>query len=346
MTPETRLAAIRSGDRRALARAITLAESTRSDHRRETQALLDALGPASDATFRVGITGTPGVGKSTFIESFGLLLTRDLGLRLAVLAVDPSSSRSGGSILGDKTRMSELNREPNAFIRPSPASGTLGGVARRTREAIRLCEAAAFDVVLVETVGVGQSETAVAQTTDAFVLLVGPGGGDELQGVKRGIMELADLVVVNKCDGDLAPFATATASDYASALRLVRPRTKTWTPEVSLASAVTGDGVARVWDALKRYRVATEQERDHRRADQNVAWLWDEVTGEVLSRLHRDPMAAGLEVAVAAGTLGPAVAAQRLLANLRGPHTPATLVTLAAQADTDDILGSRRRSDA
>ena len=311
-----RIAAIRSGDRRALARAITLVESTRPDHRVEAQQLLDALGPPEPTTLRVGISGTPGVGKSTFIEAFGVHLTRNLGRRLAVLAVDPSSSRTGGSILGDKTRMEELNREPNAFIRPSPSRGTLGGVARRTREAIRLCEAAGFDIVLVETVGVGQSETAVSQTTDVFVLLVAPGGGDELQGVKRGIMELADLVVVNKCDGDLRPLASATAADYASALRLTRPRSAAWTPDVLLASARTGEGITDVWAGLERYRTATAAELGPRRAHQNVAWLWDEVTGDVLQRLHRDPLANTLEHAVGAGEISPVVAAQRLVDRL------------------------------
>ena len=218
--------AVRAGDRRALARAITLVESTRRDHRADAVALLDAILPATGTATRVGISGAPGAGKSTFIEALGLHLV-DAGHRVAVLAVDPSSARSGGSILGDKTRMEQLSRRPEAFIRPSPSGGTLGGVARRTREALLVCEAAGFDVVLVETVGVGQSEVAVAGMVDLFVLLLAPGAGDELQGVKRGIVELADLIVVNKADGDLLDPARHTAADYAHALHLVRSRPTT-----------------------------------------------------------------------------------------------------------------------
>src|SRR5947208_3828114 len=230
------------GDRRALARAITRVESTRADHRAEAEALLAEVLPHVGGAMRVGISGAPGAGKSTFIEALGLhLVERDH--RVAVLAVDPSSTRSGGSILGDKTRMEELTRSPHAFVRPSPTSGTLGGVARRTREALLLCEAAGFDVVLVETVGVGQSEVKVAAMVDLFLVLVAPGGGDELQGLKRGIMELADLVVVNKADGDLAATAAHTAADYAAALHLVRPRTPVWTPRVLTCSALTGLGI-------------------------------------------------------------------------------------------------------
>lgn len=214
---------ILSGERRALARAITLVESIRADHRAAATALLDRVGQAGRQALRIGLSGTPGVGKSTFIESFGLMLTGQ-GLKVAVLAVDPSSSRSGGSILGDKTRMEFLSRDPNAFIRPSPSQTHLGGVARRTREAVALCEAAGFDVILIETVGVGQSETLVAEMTDLFILLMAPAGGDELQGVKRGIMEMADIILVNKADGDLKPAAMRTVADYAGALRLLRKR--------------------------------------------------------------------------------------------------------------------------
>ncbi|MGJ8610488.1 MAG: methylmalonyl Co-A mutase-associated GTPase MeaB, partial [Octadecabacter sp.] len=213
---------IRAGERRALARAITLVESTRADDRAKAAQLLAALGTDRQA-LRIGLSGTPGVGKSTFIESFGKMLTGQ-GLRVAVLAVDPSSTRSGGSILGDKTRMDLLSRDPNAFIRPSPSQSQLGGVARRTREAIALCEAADFDVVLIETVGVGQSETAVAEMSDLFLLLLAPAGGDELQGVKRGIMETCDIILVNKADGDLKLQATRTCADYSGALRLMRKR--------------------------------------------------------------------------------------------------------------------------
>ncbi|MFN5827139.1 MAG: methylmalonyl Co-A mutase-associated GTPase MeaB, partial [Rhodobacterales bacterium] len=211
---------LRAGDRRALARAITLVESARADHRVQAQALVAALRATGRQALRIGLSGTPGVGKSTFIESFGLMLTGQ-GHRVAVLAVDPSSARSGGSILGDKTRMDLLSRDPNAFIRPSPSQTQLGGVARRTREAVALCEAAGFDVVLIETVGVGQSETMVDDLCDLFVLLLAPAGGDGLQGVKRGIMEMADLILVNKADGDLRPAALRTCADYAGALRLL-----------------------------------------------------------------------------------------------------------------------------
>ena len=221
MDNEELATAIGAGDRRALARAITLVESTRADHRAQALGLLGALALSGRQALRIGLSGTPGVGKSTFLESFGLMLT-GLGLRVAVLAVDPSSVLSGGSILGDKTRMERLSRDPNAYIRPSPSQTHLGGVARRTREAVALCEGAGFDVVLIETVGVGQSETMVAELCDIFVLLMAPAGGDELQGVKRGIMEMADLILVNKADGDLKAAAQRTCSDYSGALHLLR----------------------------------------------------------------------------------------------------------------------------
>src|SRR5690349_10396595 len=246
--------AVRAGDRRSLARAITLVESTRPDHREEAAALLDELMPATGGATRAGISGAPGAGKSTFIEALGLHLV-DEGHQVAVLAVDPSSTRGGGSILGDKTRMEELSRTRGAFIRPSPSGGTLGGVARRTREALLVCEAAGFDVVLVETVGVGQSEVAVAGLVDLFLLLLAPGAGDELQGVKRGIVELADLVVVNKADGALADLARHTAGDYGNALHLLRARTDGWTARVLSCSALLGEGIAEVWAAVEEYMV-------------------------------------------------------------------------------------------
>ncbi|MGV3759168.1 MAG: methylmalonyl Co-A mutase-associated GTPase MeaB, partial [Actinomycetota bacterium] len=232
-------AAIREGDRRALARAITLVESTRSDHRAEAIDLLDEVLPATGASMRIGISGVPGAGKSTLVEALGLRAI-DAGHRVAVLAVDPSSSVSGGSILGDKTRMAELGRHPDAYIRPSPSSGVLGGVARRTRESILLCEAADFDVVIVETVGVGQSEVAVADLVDLFVLVASPAGGDELQGIKRGIMELADVIVVNKADGDLRAAANRAAADLRHAAHLLRPKRPGGTVEVTTCSALTG----------------------------------------------------------------------------------------------------------
>ncbi len=300
------------GDRRALARAITIVESTRADHRAEAVALLDAL-PRHDDTFRIGITGTPGVGKSTFIETFGLHLVRDLELRVAVLAVDPSSSRTGGSILGDKTRMAELARHPNAFIRPTASGGTLGGVARRTREVIRLVEAARYDVVLVETVGVGQSEIAVANLTDAFVLLVAPAGGDELQGVKRGIMELADVIVVNKCDGALEAQARSTLSDYASALGLMRPSSPSWTPRALAASAITGMGVDMLWSTLIDLRAARSREQIERRRAQENAALWSDVNDRVIDALRADQRVQTIEADVRSGARSASKAAEFIL---------------------------------
>jgi LAO/AO transport system kinase len=317
---------IADSDRRALAQAITLVESTRPEHRDEAIELLDLILPRTGSGDRLGISGSPGVGKSTFIEAFGLHLVES-GHRVAVLAVDPSSRRSGGSILGDKTRMVDLVRHPAAFIRPSPAGTTLGGVARRTREALLLCEAAGFDVVIVETVGVGQSETAVADLVDLFVLLVAPGGGDDLQGIKRGIMELADLVVVNKADGDLAAAAGRTAADYRNALGLMRPRWDGEAPEVLTVSALTRQGIDDVWSAVER--MATESRRaDHRqrhRADQAVAWMWDEVRDELVDRLladaHTASMVDELERAVASGSTTPAAAARRILTTTTGRPT-------------------------
>ena len=314
---------IPTGDRRALARAITLVESGRPDHRAQATALLDRLAATGRQALRIGLSGTPGVGKSTFIESFGLHLTGQ-GLRVAVLAVDPSSARSGGSILGDKTRMEQLSRDPRAFIRPSPSQAHLGGVARRSRESVALCEAAGFDVVLVETVGVGQSETLVAGMTDLFILLLAPAGGDELQGVKRGIMEMADLILVNKADGDLKPAAMRTVADYAGALHLLRrrPQDPEGFPKVLPVSAVEGQGVAQAWEemqALARWR----QDHGHwaaRRADQARDWLEDEVRSALLARLTADPairaaMAAASQD-VAQGHVSPAAAAARVLAAL------------------------------
>ncbi len=323
--------AIAAGERRALARAITLIESTRGEHRDQAQALLARLlskndpgaGPGAGNAVRIGISGTPGVGKSTFIEAFGGFLT-GRGHKVAVLAVDPSSGLSGGSILGDKTRMPDLARDPNAYIRPSPSGGTLGGVARRTREAMFLVEAAGFDVVLVETVGVGQSETAVADMVDIFLLLLAPGGGDELQGIKRGIIELADLVVVNKADGDLAPAAGRAASDYRAALGLIRPKSPHWTARVLLASALNGTGIDEIWAAVEAYRDALGPagELDALRARQAMAWMWAEVNDRLAAELKRHPAVAAalpdLEARVAAGELTPSAAAAALLEKFLG----------------------------
>jgi LAO/AO transport system kinase len=311
-------AQIVDGDRRALARGITLVESTRADHRAEADDLLTEVMPRTGGAIRLGISGAPGSGKSTLIEALGLHLV-DGGRRVAVLAVDPSSTRTGGSILGDKTRMGDLTRRAEAFVRPSPTGGTLGGVARRTREAMLLCEAAGFDVVLIETVGVGQSEVTVEGMVDCFLLIIAPGGGDELQGIKRGIMELADLVVVNKADGELAATASVTASDYASALRLVRAKTESWTPRVVMASALEGRGIDECWAAVEEHHraLAGAGELAQRRGAQAKAWMWGEVSAALLDRLRQDPAAAQaatrLEAAVAKGEIPPTVAAEKVL---------------------------------
>jgi len=311
-----------AGERRALARAITLIESTRSDHRETAEALLHELLPHSGNSIRLGITGVPGVGKSTFIESFGLEVTRR-GHRLAVLAVDPSSPRSGGSILGDKTRMEELSRDENAFIRPSPSGCTLGGVARRTREAMLVCEAAGYDVVIVETVGVGQSETAVADMVDMFLLLLVPGGGDELQGIKKGIVELADAIIVTKADGDLAIAAERAARDYSTALHLLTPANAVWPVPVRTCSSVAGTGIAEVWEtvqAFKRAMVGADRFAG-RRATQAHAWMWSEVSETLLASLRDDTRLAellpALEAKVLAGDLAPGGAARQLVAAFR-----------------------------
>jgi LAO/AO transport system kinase len=316
------LAPLLAGDRRALAQAITLIESTRSDHRERADALLAAVLPRTGKSVRLGITGVPGVGKSTFIERFGLSLI-GRGRSLAVLAVDPSSKRGGGSILGDKTRMEELSRRNAAFIRPSPAGTTLGGVARRTREAMLLAEAAGFDTVLVETVGVGQSETAVADMVDMFIVLLLPGGGDDLQGIKRGVIELADLIVVNKADGDLLATARRSAADYQHALRMLRSPTAGWTPEVTTCSALTGEGVVEIWTIVERYLAAVGKPGiARRRAEQARAWMWNEVGETLLTALRRQPdvkkLVGGLERDVEAGRITPAAAARRLLEAFHG----------------------------
>ncbi len=313
---------VMAGERRALARAITLLESTRADHRKDAEALFAAVLPKAGTALRLGISGVPGVGKSTFIEAFGLHLI-DRGLKVAVLAVDPSSPRTGGSILGDKTRMERLSREPNAFIRPSPSGGTLGGVARRTREAMALVEAAGFDVVLVETVGVGQSETAVAGMTDMFVLLLAPGGGDDLQGIKKGIVELADLIVVNKADGDLAPAAERARRDYAAALQFLRAPEGAWRPKVMKCSAMAGSGIAEVWEAVGEFRAAAEASGAfaRRRADQAARWMWDEITETLMAELKADGTIRNqievLESEVRHGRMSPSEAARAILAKAR-----------------------------
>jgi LAO/AO transport system kinase len=314
--------AVRGRDRRALARALTLVESTRPDHRGRSEGLLSLLLPATGGSARIGISGAPGVGKSTFIEALGLHLA-DAGRRVAVLAVDPSSEVSGGSILGDKTRMDRLSRHPNAFIRPSPSGGTLGGVARRSRESLLLMEAAGYEVVLVETVGVGQSETAVAEMTDSFLLLLAPAGGDELQGIKKGIVELADLLVVTKADGDLIPAAERARGDYAAALHILAPGTG-WHPPVLSCSALAGTGVAEVWQAVLGHRAALGPEGlAAKRSAQARRWMWREVEDGLIAALRADPAVAArlgpLERAVASGRLTPGEAAADLLKAFRPP---------------------------
>ncbi len=303
-----------AGDRRALARAITLVESLKPEHRADAKMLLARLTPSSGNAIRIGISGVPGVGKSSFIEAFGEHIIEQ-GHRLAVLAVDPSSARSGGSVLGDKTRMARLAADPSGFIRPSPTAGTLGGVARRTRESIVLCEAAGFDVVLVETVGVGQSEYAVADMTDMFLLLMLPGGGDELQGMKRGIMELADLVLVNKADGELRAAATRAAADYANALRLLKPRIGGWTVPVEVCSALEGKGIVEAWRHVESFRQRFTRDGSiaTRRAAQAQAWLWNEIREGLSAALMSDQTVAAkvreLESGVVSGKVAVADAA-------------------------------------
>jgi len=311
-------AGVRGGDRRALARALTLVESGLSDDRADAEALLADLLPDTGRSIRLGVSGVPGVGKSTFIEAFGLKVI-GAGHRVAVLAVDPSSKRSGGSILGDKTRMTDLARHPQAFIRPSPTGGTLGGVARRTRECMLVVEAAGFDVVLVETVGVGQSETAVADMVDMFLLLLLPAGGDELQGLKKGIVELADLLLVNKADGDLAAAAQRTVGDYHTALGLVRPPHPPWKTEVLAISAQTGAGLDETWTAVGRFRAAMTAAGalDALRASQARGALWSEIDDALRAAFRDDPAVAHdlarLERAVADGAMPPGAAARALV---------------------------------
>ncbi len=314
------MALIGAGDRRALAQAITLVESTRPDHRDRADALLAALPSDPGRATRIGISGAPGVGKSTFIEALGLHLIAQ-GYKVAVLAVDPSSTRTGGSILGDKTRMEHLVRAPDAFIRPTPSGGTLGGVARRTREAIALVEAAGFDRVLVETVGVGQSEVAVADLVDLFMLLAGPAAGDELQGIKRGIMELADLIVVTKADGELAGPARHAAADLMAALHLARPKYPAWSTRVIITSAITGMGLDDVSGAFTAFRLALEASGDfiRLRAAQNLAALRSEIQyglmDQFLNQPGRQAQLHDLERAVAEGRMTPRLAARAALHN-------------------------------
>ena len=318
LTVETLAANVRAGDRRALAKAITLVESTRTDHQEAAQRLLELLLPHTGHAARVGISGVPGVGKSTFIEAFGLYLI-SLGKRIAVLAVDPSSARSGGSILGDKTRMPRLSASAEAFIRPSPSGGSLGGVARRTREALLVCEAAGYDVVLVETVGVGQSEYAVAAMVDFFLVLMLAGAGDELQGIKKGILELADALAINKADGDNVEHAQQAAAQDRSALNLFRHATPNWDPPVLTVSALESKGMDRVWAIIEDYRtrLAASGELEAKRREQQQRWFWsmidDGLKTHFLGRKDVQRRLRAVEAAIATAKLTPTEGARRLL---------------------------------
>jgi LAO/AO transport system kinase len=312
---------LRSGHRAALARAITLIESRRGDHQAAARDLVQALLPDTGKAVRVGITGAPGVGKSTTIDALGSFLTGS-GHKVAVLAVDPSSARSGGSILADKTRMARLATDPNAFVRPSPSSGTLGGVAAKTRESMLILEAAGYDIVLVETVGTGQSETMVADMTDCFLVLMLPGAGDELQGLKKGVVELADAIAINKADGDNLARAKAAAAEYRAALHILTPRSAGWSPPVMTYSALTGKGIAELWDSVLKHRdhMIRSGELEARRREQQVKWMWAILEDRMFARLRSDPALKSklprLETAVADGRMTPAVAADEIAALL------------------------------
>jgi LAO/AO transport system kinase len=319
MPPEDRelVDGVVAGRRRALAKAITLIESTRHDHQERAAAVLDALLPHTGNALRIGLTGVPGVGKSTFIEAFGLHMIAQ-GLKVAVLAIDPSSSRSGGSILGDKTRMERLAQQDAAFIRPSPAAGTLGGVAEKTREALLACEAAGFDVVIVETVGVGQSETVVAGMTDVFVLLQLPNAGDDLQAIKKGIMELADVVIYNKADLDAAA-AERACLQMRSALALLHASSPHWKPPVMPTSALRGQGIDKVWQTLQDYRAAMTAcgEFAAKRKHKALDWMWSLIDAGLRHRFRAHPAVAAtlpdITQAVTAGVVSPTAGAHRLL---------------------------------
>jgi LAO/AO transport system kinase len=313
------IAGVKSGDRAMLARAITLVESTKAEHQARGQLLLQALLPATGGAIRLGITGVPGVGKSTTIDQLGMNLAA-LGHKVAVLAVDPTSRRTGGSILGDKTRMSRLAQEPKAFIRPSPTSGTLGGVTRKTRETMALCEAAGFDVIIVETVGVGQSEIAVADMVDFFLVLLLPGGGDDLQGIKKGIIEIADMIAINKADGDNVTRAERAAAEYRGALQILTPQSATWSPPVITISGISNSSLDKLWEKIIEHRKALSAsgEFDERRQRQAVAWMRDMLNDRIMASIQANARVAArlpaLEDDVRAGRLLPTLAVDEIMA--------------------------------
>lgn len=315
LLPSDLVRGIRAGDRATLARAITLIESKRADHRKTAHRLVQELLPQTGKAVRLGITGAPGAGKSTTIDVLGAYLTGK-GHKVAVLAVDPSSTRTGGSILGDKTRMAQLSSDPNAFVRPSPSSGTLGGVAAKTRETMLVCEAAGYDVVMVETVGIGQSETAVADMTDFFLVLMLPGAGDELQGLKKGIVELADMIAVNKADGDNVDRARLAAADYRGALNILSPQSATWYPPVITYSALTQNGIPELWSQVLAHKkkMTDSGELEVRRREQQVKWMWTMLEERLTARLRSDASVRAklrqAEAQVAAGKLAPTLAVE------------------------------------
>ena len=311
-------AGVLAGDRATLARAITLIESRNPEHHKTAQAMLVELLPRTGKSQRIGVSGLPGAGKSTFIDAFGTMLT-GLGHKVAVLAVDPTSSRSGGSILGDKTRMARLSVDANAFIRPSPTGGALGGVARATREAILVCEAAGFDIILVETVGVGQSEITVSEMVDFFLVLMIAGGGDELQGIKKGVLEIADMIAVTKADGENTTRAAVTAADYQHALRIITPMGALWQPPVLTISALENRGLDSLWDKVQLHHRTAEASGAwaDRRRTQDIRWMWAMVEDRLMTTLKSDPavkvLVADLERAIAGGSTTPSLAAERIL---------------------------------
>jgi LAO/AO transport system kinase len=321
LPPSDLVRGIRAGDRATLARAITLIESKRGDHRKTAHHLVQELLPLTGKAVRLGITGAPGAGKSTTIDVLGTYLTGK-GHKVAVLAVDPSSTRTGGSILGDKTRMAQLAVDPHAFVRPSPSSGTLGGVAAKTRETMLVCEAAGYDVVMVETVGIGQSETAVADMTDFFLVLMLPGAGDELQGLKKGIVELADMIAVNKADGDNIERARRAAADYRAALNILTPQSSTWSPPVITYSALTQNGIDELWTQVLAHKkkMTGSGELETRRREQQVKWMWTMLEGRLTARLRSDASVRTklrqVESQVAAGKLAPTLAVEEIAALL------------------------------